>query len=158
MRSFQRHWRLPTLLRAGLCLPTCPTPWTVQAEWAEAVGGESRLLREHQLRLEDELRAAQAAAADAAAAARPGSADQRARASGRGQDCARAGAPGEGGREAPRPADRPQEGPRALGGEAGDLGTEPLSLAAQSGLNQARATADCVQAEVHCRTVASDRH
>ena len=47
----------------------------MQAEWAQAVGEESRLLRAHQLRLETELQAAQAAAAAAAAAAAPAVAD-----------------------------------------------------------------------------------
>lgn len=47
----------------------------VQAEWAQAVSEESRLLRAHQLRLETELQAAQAAVAAAAAAAAPAVAD-----------------------------------------------------------------------------------
>ena len=108
-----------------------------QAEWAEAVSEESRLLRDHQLQLEAELHAAQAAAA---AAARPGSADERASASGRCRDSARAEVADEAGvivGGAPDPGDAPQEGPEALGCEVRDLRD---SLAAQSGLTQARAT------------------
>ena len=145
------------------CAHPCPRPCAVQAEWAQAVGEESRLLREHQLRLEAELRAAQAAAADAAAAAAaaaaacPESADECASASGSGQDSASAVAAGEAGVKgaagdgAPEPADGPQEGLWARGWEVGDLRE---SLAAQSGLTQARATALCVQTELQCRSMA----